>query len=521
MTKKRITIIIIVILIIIGGYFYFTRDKGPQYQFAVAQKGTLIQEVSVTGKVKAAQEVDLAFEKSGKIGRINVKVGDRVVMGQTLVSLENADIAAQLLGAQADLESAQAKFNEYKLGTRPEEIAAKQAELDKAKQDLENYYSDVLDTLNDAYNDSDEAVRIKTVTLFTGTKATSYSLTFTSCNPQAETDAEYKRWISEIELENWNAEMVALRAKSSPTRAELDAAISKAKNHLVVLRSFLEKTEDNLIGGCSLSDAALSTYRTYLNDAKSNIFTSQTNINDLEQSVASQKYTVAKTENELALKLAGYTTEQIAQQEAAVKSYEANVKNYEAQLGKTILRAPIAGIITKQDAKVGEIVAANANIVSLISGGVSGQGGASAWEIEAHIPEADIAKVAVGNEARVMLDAYGNDVLFAAKVTAVDPAETIIDGVSTYKVTFRFIDSDGRVKSGMTADIDVLTAKKENVIIIPQRAVIPKNGAKFVKVLKDGEIEEVEVKTGTKGSDGNIEIVEGLAEGDQVIISLK
>jgi HlyD family secretion protein len=513
MTKKRIIVGVIILAVLIGGYFYFSRSKGQQYEYVEAKKGAIIREVSVTGKVKAAQNVDLAFENGGKISRINVKVGDKVVAGQMLVSLENADVAAQLLEAQATLESGQAKLDEYKKGTRPEDIAVKQAELDKAKQDLENYYNNVLDTLNEAYNDSNEAIRIKTSTLFTGTKATSYSLAFASCDPQAEIDAEYKRWISEIELDNWNTELVALRAKSSPTHVELDEAVSKAKSHLVILRNFLERTEDNLISGCSLSDATISTYRTYLNDAKSNIVTSQSDINSLEQSIASQNFTVTKTENELALKQAGYTAEQIAQQEAIVKSYEASVKNYEAKLAKTILRAPIAGVVSKQDAKVGEIVAANANIVSLIS--------EAQFEIEAHVPEADIAKVAIGNEAKVMLDAYGNDVTFAAKVTAIDPAETMIEGVSTYKVTFQFVDGDGRIKSGMTADMDILTAEKENVLIVPQRAVVPKNGAKFAKILKDGEIEEVEVKTGLKGSDGNIEIVEGLVEGDKVITSLK
>lgn len=302
MTKKRIIVGVIILAVLIGGYFYFTREKAPSYEFNVTKKGSITQEVSVTGHVKAAAEVDLAFEKGGKVSHVYVKVGDKVKLGQMLVTLVNDEISAQLLEAQATLESAQAKLDEYKKGTRPEDIAVKQAELDKAKQDLENYYNDVLDTLNEAYNDSDEAVRIKTATLFTGTKATSYSLAFASCNPQAEMNAEHKRWLSEIELDNWNAELIALRSKPSPTHAELDGAVDKAKNHLVVLRNFLERTEDNLTSGCSLSDTTLSTYRTYLNDAKSNVITSQTNINTLDQSIASQNFTVTKTENELTLK---------------------------------------------------------------------------------------------------------------------------------------------------------------------------------------------------------------------------
>jgi len=520
--KKPAVIIIFIIIVIIGGYFYFGRDKRPDYEYTTVQKGKIIQEVSVTGKVKPATSVDLAFEKSGKVSAVYVKVGDKIRAGQTLAVLNNADTAAQLLQAQATLESAQAKLEEYKKGTSADDLAAKQAELDKVKQDLENYYNDVLDTLNEVYNDSDEAIRIKTVTFFTGTKATSYSLSFVSCDPQAETDAEQKRWTSEVKLENWDAELVALRLQISPTRAELDSAVAKAKNHLVVLKNFLEKTEDNLISGCSLSDTSLSAYRTYLNDAKSNIITSQTALNALEQSIASQKFTVVKTENEMASKQAGYTAEQIAQQAATVKSYEANVNNYRALLDKTILRAPISGVVTKEDAKVGEIVSANINVISLISGGFSAPGGpALGWQIDANVPEADIAKVQIGNEARVTLDAYGNDVEFKAKVTAIDPAETVIEGVSTYKVTLQFLEKDERIKSGMTANVDIKTASRENVITVPQRAVAAKNGDKAVNILKDdGTIVEIKVKTGLRGSDGNIEILEGVSEGDKVITSL-
>ncbi len=105
----------------------------------------------------------------------------------------------------------------------------------------------------------------------------------------------------------------------------------------------------------------------------------------------------------------------------------------------------------------------------------------------------------------------------------IDPAETIIEGVATYKTTLQFSGNDERVKSGMTANIDILTAKAENVIAIPQRAVAQKeNGDKIVKILKDdGVVEERKVTTGLKGSDGNIEITEGIQEGEKIITSQK
>lgn len=137
------------------------------------------------------------------------------------------------------------------------------------------------------------------------------------------------------------------------------------------------------------------------------------------------------------------------------------------------------------------------------------------------MPEADIAKVKIENQAEITLDAYGNDELFVANVIAIDPAETVIDGVSTYKVTLQFSHENGRIKSGMTANINILSDKRENIIAIPQRAVTIKNGDKIVRIVDGEVILDRIVETGLRGSNGNIEIISGISEGDNVIIFIE
>ncbi len=204
----------------------------------------------------------------------------------------------------------------------------------------------------------------------------------------------------------------------------------------------------------------------------------------------------------------------LATQEAAIKQAQAALQNTQAQLDKNSLRAPFDGLVAKQEAKVGEMAAANTTIVSLIS--------EAKFEIEANVPEADIAKVKISDSANVTLDAYGNEVIFEARVVAIEPAETVIDGVATYKNTFQFVKEDERIKSGMTANIDILTDQRENVIIVPQRAVINQGNGKIIKVLGDDQVvKDVQVETGLRGSDGNIEIISGLNEGDKVVVNFK
>jgi HlyD family secretion protein len=190
----------------------------------------------------------------------------------------------------------------------------------------------------------------------------------------------------------------------------------------------------------------------------------------------------------------------------------ADVRKAEANVAKTIIRAPFSGVITNKNVSVGQIVAANSPVLSIISLGN--------FEIEANIPEVEIAKLTVGNTATVTLDAYGNDVPFLATVTVIDPAERVIDGVSTYEVTLNFKEEDARIRSGMTANLEIKTAEKDDVVIIPERAVVIEGNKKIVEVL-DGTGNSIkrEVQTGLRGQGGVVEITQGLKEGETIIVS--
>jgi multidrug efflux pump subunit AcrA (membrane-fusion protein) len=91
------------------------------------------------------------------------------------------------------------------------------------------------------------------------------------------------------------------------------------------------------------------------------------------------------------------------------------------------------------------------------------------------------------------------------------------NSVVTYLVRVSFPDDDARVKVGMTANVSIVTASKENALLVPNSALLP-NGAGYAVQVPDagGGTREVMVQTGL--SDGTqTEIVEGLKAGDQVI----
>ncbi len=522
-----ITLMVLVVLVGWGVYSYFTGTNKPSFELTTVKKGDISQEVSVTGRVQPAQSVDLAFERGGKVARLNAAIGDKVVAGQILAVLNNADLAAQVDQAEASSAKEQITLDEMKKGTRPEELriaatAVANAQIDlrnvenKAETDLNNYYDDVKDILNDAYIKADDAVNKQTDELFNNDNSLDPKLSFYSSG-QATSDAEWKRRVAGGEITQFKQELDALVS----SQAALDLALLEGEGHLDKISDFLNSAGIAVNESSGLSATNLANYKAYVNVGRANVNTALKSISAQIQSIAAQKNTnqsnistaqnsLAAAQDELKLQQAGSTPEEILAQQAQVQYAKANVDNARAALSKTFIFSPISGVITRQDVKVGEIMAQNTTIISVMS--------LTRFEIEANIPEADIAKVKIGDSAAITLDAYGNDVVFDAKVIRIDPAEIIIDGVATYKTTFQFLREDERVKSGMTANIDILTAKKSGVLVIPQRAITQQGNEQFVQIsLGQNKFETRKVVVGLRGFDGNAEIISGLNENDQIV----
>lgn len=499
-SKKQLVWAVAIIGVILGGYWLIlqTKKESPQ-NTTIVKRSNLTQEVSVIGRVKPATTLDLSVEKSGRIQEVSARVGTRVSRGALLVEIESGSAYAILLEAEARLA-------ELRRGSRPEEIAVKEAELAKYEQDLLNTYDGIIDTAIDSFSKADDALHTKTAGIFSGFKTTAYKFTYQICNSQLENDTTTLKSKTENDFDVWRTE-IATAPNLSKADATQKVFLSQTGTHLEATKFLLENISSTLTLDCTVSLSTLDTYRTNINTARTNINTAIATVNTKKQSIASLERTIEKTRTELALLHAGTAQEVIAAQEARVIGAQRELNKYK-------IYAPISGIVTTVEARIGEYANASTPLVSIISD--------TSFEIEAYVPEADIAKIHVGEQAQITLDAYGNDVLFEGNVTAIDPAETIIENVPTYKVTFSFKKNDARIKSGMTANIDISTAHKDNILTIPQRAVISKNGTKVVLLVnEDSSTTETPIVTGLRGSNGTIEVTEGLKEGDVIIAAPK
>lgn len=473
--RKWVIIVGVAIVVVIAALFIFSGDDTSPFETVTAKIGSISEEVSATGSVKPLKSVDLASEKTGRIARVNADVGDRVYVGDALVVLDKSELEAQLAKAEADL-------------------AAQKSDLEKAQVVLENYYDDIPNVLNDAYVKADDAVRKQLQNLFNNSESQNISLTFTTKDISIDNDVRQLRIESSSVLNQLFKDLTS--AGNSKSQDELWSYLENAINRLSTIRSLLLRAMDAVVNATdsSLSSTLAETYKASISTGRTNVNAAITSLTSQKQSITSEKVAVSSLGSD-------------------VKSYEASIQNINAQIAKMTIYSPISGVVKVQDAKVGQIASANSVLTTIIS--------ANKFEVEANIPEADIAKVKKGDDAEITLDTYGNDVVFKAKVSFIEPAETVVEGVATYKTKFQFVENDERIKSGMTANITIFTAKKDNVLVIPQRAVTTKDNERSVLIdLGEGKSEERKIQVGLRGEDGNVEVIEGLKEGDEVIVNI-
>ncbi len=472
--KPIVLVGIIIAIVVLIFVFYFNRGTGPIYETVTAKIGSVSEQVSVTGHVKPAEDVKLSFEKSGRIASVNVMVGSYVNSGQILATIDSNDIRAQLAQAEAAID-------------------VQNAQIEGAKINLSGNANALVDKIRDAYSKSDDAISTQVDQFFYNPTSASTDLRFTIADSSLQKDVDALRVSIGQMMSKWSSSLGNLSSNK-----DLGTYSQTAKSNLNQVKSFTDKASSAL----NILEASSYPTQTTINGWKANVSAARASIATASSTLIAAEDAWSAAASNLSLR------------QTELASDVANVDNYKAQLAKTSIVSPISGIVTGVDIKPGEVASSNIPAFHIISSGK--------FEIEANVPEADITKVKIGSDVNVTLDAYGDEVIFKAKVVAIDPAETIIEGVTTYKVTIQFAENDERVKSGMTANINIKGKVQSNVIVVPQQTIINRDGGKIVKVLKkDNTISEVNVEVGLRGYDGNIAITSGLNDGDKVILFQK
>ena len=519
MVKKRIIIsIIVVILLTVGIYQIFLKKEKPTFTLAEVVRGDIIQEVSETGQVKKGEEINLNFKNSGEIKEIYVKTGDKVESGQVLARLDTSQLEIQLSEAKAGLSVIEAGRKDAQISL---ENARQKLEdtIATANEKLEKAYKDGLSVLDDSYLKIYNSFSF--IDLF---KRTYFERGDTeSINIAEDKDAigraldQAKFYIDKAK----NSQGEEDKSSSSPfadareNKEDIDVALSETGKALLKVKTALEDIR-NMVETGGYHDIVSAADKNTLDTHKLNINTCYSNIISSQASISLTK-TINATDINTAQSQVSVLENQLREGEnglyqAQINQARAQKQLLEKQIEDDYLKSPAQGQITEINKKIGEMVQPSS------SNGVMTFLPTNPFETEVNIYEEDVVKINIGNPVEISLVAIPEKI-FKGKVISIDPAEEIIEGVVYYKVKIIFEDDvPENLKPGMTADIKIKTASKENVLIVPEVAIQDVDGKKIIQVYKNKKIEDREVEIGLEGSDAMVEIISGVEEGEKVIV---
>lgn len=508
-TRKYIVLFVIAIAVIISVLYFSTASTSPTVATTQVVVGDVTQEVNVTGRVNSLKTVNLSFEIAGRVVSEPRAVASVVKKGDVLARLDSKEIDALRAQAKANLDFERANLVSLKNGSRKEDLAVSEAQVQSARTALSEVEKSVMDKMTIAYSTSDDVIHNTADQFFRNGRTKNPEINFSAGDTSLTIDLPSSRVGIEDLLVDWKVEV------GNYSTTTMGGEISATEAHLQKVKSFIDalaKAVNALTPTNTLSQTTLDGWKLALSNARMGVNNSITNMLAVHEKYTAQYQALTVVEQQLALKRAPATPEAISAAEARVAGALSLIASFDAQISKTELTAPFAGVITKQDAKLGQTVAPNIPLVSMMSTG--------GWKIEVNVPEVEVAKIHIGNDATVTLDAYGPDVSFPAKVMVIDPAETIVEGVATYKVTLYFDTTDERIRSGMTANITITTATHSRVLVVPLRALLLRNNEYTAFALEGKSVKEYPVKIGLQGTDGHVEILDGIHLGQSILATV-
>lgn len=214
---------------------------------------------------------------------------------------------------------------------------------------------------------------------------------------------------------------------------------------------------------------------------------------------------------------------QLALKKAQVEQAEASLNSAQTELSYTEIKSPVDGIVISKNVEVGQTVAASFSTPELFSVAED----LTKMQIDTAVVEADISKVKEGQKVRFMVDSYPDE-YFDGVVTQVRNQATIISNVVTYIVIIGIDNSLMKLRPGMTANVEIITAEKKDVMAVPNQALrfymeddddAKRYTDRGIWVMRKGNPERISIKIGVS-DDTNTQIMsDELNIGDTVIIS--
>ena len=476
----------------------------PKGQVVAVQRGSIAATVNTTGSVVAGTTSKVSFKGSGRLAELLVQVGDSVQPGQALARLDQTDLQLQVAQSRAQLAAAAAKVAQMEQGSRPDEISAAAANLASAKAKLAQ--------VQGGPTEADvQAAQASAATAKSSLVAAQVKLADLRAQPKPEDvraaelqleKAKNSLWATQIDRDgtcgnprNPDYQCYAANARVAASETEVTNANENLKQISQPAKGEEIKAAEEAVAG---AQASYDSAQAKLQQVKAGATAAD---------VSAAQAAVEAAASQLALKRTPYTDADLLGARASVEQTKAGLALAEYQLSNATLVAPFAGNVAGVAMNPGEMVGGSSAVTIVDS---------KAVRIDATVDESDVAKLEVGQAAEITLDALSGRP-FTGKVIAIAPSGTVQSGVVTYLVSLTVSDATG-LKPGMTANANIVHLRKDNVLMVPNRAIRAQGRERAVEVVAEGGGQLRPVQVGASNEQFT-EISAGLQEGEEVLIS--
>lgn len=515
---------IIILIIIIGGFaaFWYFRSKNTtaetKYILSQVKRDNLFVSVSSSGMISPVDEINLNAKASGEIVYLNMEDNQAVQKGDLLLKIKTTDQEKIIRDLELDIESAKISLAKARQGAQVDENTLKNQTIGylvQAVNDWKNYLNNFESALK--VDISDYRLNFDYLYEYYASIVNFYfpeDINYQQVlkNSYSRLDQNYQDKSILVSHLNSNSSLDEVERVLNLVLEEVKilndssrAAYQLLNRYQIVLNDYNLTplvSERNII----TDKAAFSTLSTAINTDLTNLLTASKNITNYKEGA----------ENNLPY--------DIRQLEINLQKKEDDLKDAKDKLNDYYLYAPFDGIISSLNVKKGDSVSSQTTVAKLIT---------AQTIAEASFNEVDVVKIKVGQRAEVTFDALP-DLVLAGKVIEVDSVGTESMGVVSYKVKVALDENNENIKPSMSANIEVFTEEKDNVLVVPSSAIKTANGKKYVEVVKDANLEESAFRSGIIlttpperrfievgiSSDTLTEIKSGLAEGEIIVLSV-
>ena len=531
--KKVIIPAVIVLVLILILIVSFGGKSKTKEEIVQVKTDTVVQKISESGIIKKGERLEIGFEISGILKEVLAKTGQAIKRGDILGKLDNTQLVIQYNQAKADYALAKSLYDKLVAGATAQDIQIAQTTLDKAlkawedsKTSLDNTKQVSLQTLNSYYSLGISHLQATKIQLFDALAFIEelqrdyfYAGDQTSIAVKNKTTQARQEYVAvESALQDLNANF---------SQEKADIKFVEAKNNIYIFSGIFdfvkEKAQETPYKDLvSITEkTSLDAHRSYISADYSTIVSDistitlkksvETQTINTAQAAADQAYYTYQSAKEALEKLKTTArVEDLAYYQAQVDKARESVDYLQTQLSKASAKSPQDGIVVEVKKEAGELVQALTPVFYILPD--------TTYYIEADIYEEDVPKISIGNKTEIELVAYPLKT-FEGEVAFIEPGEKVINDVVYYPVKVVFTTTpDVEIKSGMSADISIISQVKENILVVPVEAVNKIDNKDYVFVKTAKRLEQREIKTGLFGTNGLVEVLAGLSLGENIVI---